>query len=95
MKQAEFFFSGSGGGGGSAAGVGVGVIGEFLPDTFSPGDRVVTLAGLNAEIVCMRKRTRDGERLYRLRFLDGDFPGCVGNGRWTRDQLQAAGVRLA
>ena len=59
----------------------------YLPDQLQSGDRL-TVKGYTFTIHRTSKRNAEGERLYRIRHARG----TLGNGRFTRDMLQAEGA---
>ena len=59
----------------------------FLPDNLKSGDKL-DVKGYVCQVQRTSKRNAEGERLYRIRHPRG----TLGNGRFTRDQLQREGA---
>jgi len=61
---------------------------NLLPNKLTRGAQLKTKAGQIVTVIRTKRRGLEyNEELYRLQYLSG----IVGNQRWTRDKLQAAG----
>jgi len=61
-----------------------------LPERLNAGDTLISHTDAEMQVVVTSRKSDYGEQLYRLKFKSG----VVGHRRWTRDELQAEGVRL-
>ncbi len=64
---------------------------HLLPNRLAGGDLLKSASGVLFQITTTGKRDNEGEPQYRLRYMLHRHRSRT---LWTRDQLQAAGVRM-